>query len=331
MMKRLSMLGMLLVLVAAMAMVGCEGDTGPEGAQGPVGPTPDGGDLGCADCHNSTNIITGKMTEWDESGHGMNESYVRGTSSSCAFCHSGGGFVMATANGQNPGEVTEGDPDPTRQDCRTCHNIHTTYTGADFSLRTMDPVDLYEVPGMTYDGGMGNLCANCHQPRRLISEAVNDTISGISSHWGPHHGPQSAMLLGVAGAGVPDGVPHAHYRGVENTCVGCHMYGENHTFEPNVKACQKCHDPDQSDFDVDGVQTAVSNMVDQLGERLLAYGLINENSPDGHPTVSKAQTEQAMALWNWLYVAHEDKSMGVHNPDYAIALLSYSLSILPAP
>ncbi len=29
----------------------------------------------------------------------------------------------------------------------------------------------------------------------------------------------------------------------------------------------------------------------------------------------------ANALWNWIYVNNEDKSLGVHNPTYAKALL----------
>ena len=74
----------------------------------------------------------------------------------------------------------------------------------------------------------------------------------------------------------------------------------------------------------------IADDVEKIIAEFLAYGLINENSPDGHPTVSKAQTEQAMALWNWLYVAHEDKSNGVHNPDYAKALLEEGLARLSA-
>jgi hypothetical protein len=223
--------------------------------------------------------------------------------------------------------------------------IHETYTEADFALRTESPVALYAVSGATFDGGDGNLCVNCHQPRRVLPEAVNDTISGISSHWGPHHGPQSAMILGVAGGGVT-GTPHGHYAAVHSTCVHCHMGEENnHTFEPEVERCEGCH-PDIGDYDEDhgGVsdfdyhfrQTEIIALTDSLGAQLLALGLINENSEDGHPTVSKAQQDQAVALWNWIYVAHEDKSNGVHNYPYAKALLEEGLARLaslapPAP
>jgi len=253
---------------------------------------------------------------------------VRGSSASCAGCHSGGGFSAMVAAGLNPGTVEEGDPHPTRQDCRTCHQIHTTYTGDDFALATTDPVALYALEGATYDGGSGNLCANCHQPRRGFPEAEDGMITGITSHWGPHHGPQSGMLLGVAGAGV-EGSPSPHYRMVENTCVACHM-GANgsHTFEPDVAACQECHGEEVDSFDIEGLQTEVQAMLDELGELLVAEGVLSETGPDGHPTVEEAPENVAIALFNWIYVAHEDKSLGVHNPDYTMALLQAGLDAL---
>ncbi len=281
----------------------------------------------CAECHDPSNVITGKKTEWAESVHGTGTAYLRATNGDCAFCHSGHGFQVALAAGQNPGEVTEGDPDPTRQDCRACHKIHETYTEADFALRTTSAVALYAVAGATFNGGEGNLCVNCHQPRRDFPVAENDSISGISSHWGPHHGPQSAMMLGVAGGGVASiRSPHL---AVPNTCVTCHLgAGKDHHFEPEVATCQaKCH-PNATNLDYKGVQTEILDLAFQLGEELLNRGLISENSPDGHPTVSKAQQDEATALWNWLYVAHEDKSNGVHNPDYARALLNEGLTRL---
>ncbi|MGE5177228.1 MAG: hypothetical protein ACM3JJ_12765 [Hyphomicrobiales bacterium] len=285
--------------------------------------------LTCAQCHNQSNLITGKETEWAESVHGTGTAYLRGTSADCAGCHSGNGFALRIAEGLNPDQVTEGDPDPTRQDCRACHMIHSTYTMQDFALRTDTPVQLYAVSGSSFNGGEGNLCVNCHQPRRDAPVAVNGTITGISSHWGPHHGPQSAMLLGVAGAGVT-GPVSGHYGAVTNTCVQCHMgSGLDHHFEPSVTTCQKCH-PGATNFDIDGVQTEIAALSDSLGAELLQAGLINENSPDGHPVVTSAPELPAKALWNWLYVAHEDKSMGVHNYDYAKALLQKGLADMQA-
>ncbi|MCH8027682.1 MAG: hypothetical protein IID63_06115 [candidate division Zixibacteria bacterium] len=282
----------------------------------------------CTECHDPSNLITGKKVQWEESEHGMGTAYLRGTSRSCAGCHSGNGFAERVAAGLDPNELAAGDPDPTRQDCRACHMIHETYTLDDFALRTTSPVTFYADPGVTFNGGEGNLCVNCHQPRRVIPAPVNDTIYGISSHWGPHHGPQSSMLLGVGGAGVT-GTPHGHYGAVDNTCVDCHMGdGRNHTFEPDTDNCVSCHPDIGNNFDYRGVQTEIIALADSLGAGLLALGLINENSEDGHPIVSQAHQDEAIALWNWIYVAHEDRSNGVHNYGYAKALLEEGLTKL---
>jgi hypothetical protein len=283
------------------------------------------GDLSCTACHNASTALTGKATAWGDSRHGVNESYVRGTSASCAGCHSGGAFSEMVAAGLNPGSVEAGDPNPTRQDCRACHQVHETFTRDDWALETTDPVDLYAFEGVTFEGGMGNLCTNCHQPRRQIAEAVDGMIEVTSTHWGPHHGPQSAMLLGISGAGEVEGSPSSHYSMVEDTCVACHLgEADSHTFEPEVAACQACHSGAE-DFDIGGTQTEVQEMLDELEEALIAAGWLDE---EGHPAVTQIPEEEAAALWNWIYIAHEDKSMGVHNPAYTRALLEASLEAM---
>jgi hypothetical protein len=321
---KLSHLFFVSLLIPLLAMIGCTGDTGPAG---PEGPLPDASQLSCADCHNGTNLITGKAAQWDMSGHGVGESYERGTSASCAGCHSGNAAAIRMDAGQTPDEVTEGDPDPTRQDCRACHMIHETYTLSDFDVRGTAAVPLYAVPGATFNGGLGNLCANCHQPRRDDPVAVNGMITGISTHWGPHHGPQSAMLLGVAGAGNVADMPSPHL-GVPNTCVQCHMgSGRDHTFDANTANCQICHDGLDT-FDYHSVQTDVQALLDQLGDLLVTAQVLSENSADGHPTVTEAPENVGIALWNWLYIAHEDKSIGVHNSNYTKALLNASIALM---
>ena len=313
---------------------GPAGPAGPAGAAGPAGPAGSAaeltaGDLTCSECHNDTNVLTGKQTAWADSLHGTGEAYVRGTSASCAGCHSGGAFTEMVAAGLNPGSVEAGDPDPTRQDCRTCHQIHETYTGADWALTEVGPVDLYAFEGVTFDGGEGNLCATCHQPRRQIGEVVDGNIEITSTHWGPHHGPQSAMLLGLTGVGSDgvaiEGSPSAHATLVEDTCVSCHVgEGADHTFEADVAACQACHSGAE-DFDINGLQTDVQAMLDEVETALIAKGWLDE---EGHPAVEAIPAGEAAALWNWIYIAHEDKSLGVHNPTYTKALLQAALDTL---
>lgn len=314
--------GLVLVVLALVA-----GAVSADVANNPVhmGVAQDGG--GCADCHSEEPTITGKELAWAESVHGTGAAYIRGTNAACAGCHSGGAFSAMVAAGLRPDQVEEGDPNPTRQDCRTCHNIHVTYTADDWSLETTEPVELYAFEGVVFDGGNGNLCANCHQPRRQMV-AENGIVNVNSTHWGPHHGPQSAMLLGVGGAGEVEGSESPHVRWVEDTCVTCHLYNDNHSFEPNVAVCQDCHEGAEN-FDIEGVQTQVDELVAQLQEALVAKGMLEGSEEEGfHPVVGEYPEAEAAALWNYIFIAIEDGSHGVHNADYTIDLLEASIAAL---
>ena len=278
----------------------------------------------CTQCHNATTLITGKQAAWSTSLHGTGLVFIEdGSTTGCTGCHSGGGFSAMVAAGQNPTQVTAGDPNPTRQDCRACHQIHATYTQADWGLETTAPVALYAAPGNTFDGGQGNLCAVCHEPRTAFPAAVDGQVT-VSAHFGPHHGPESALLLGIGAADAPAGTPHFHYSTVANTCVHCHMGDTaNHTFLPDVSRCQTCH-PGATSFDIDGVQTKVQGMLADLKTALTTAGLLDAN---GNIVAGKYPEKQAAALWNYSYIK-DDKSSGVHNPPYSEAVLQASLDLM---
>ena len=278
----------------------------------------------CITCHDDTALITGKQTSLSRAVHGTGEAYVRGTSASCAGCHSGGAFSAMVAQGLGPNQVEAGDPNPTRQDCRTCHQVHTSYTESDWALETTAPVSLYAFENVTFNGGKGNLCANCHQPRRAIDAPdPNDNIAVTSTHWGPHHGPQSAMLLGIGGAGDVKGTPSFHSKMNADTCVSCHIGPDmSHTFEAVTSGCADCHG---EDFDLDAKQAEVEALVEELSELLVAKGLLDE---EGHPIVGVYPAAQASALWNYILIEIEDGSLGVHNPPYTKALLEASIAAL---
>ena len=307
---------------------GPQGPEGPAGSEGPAGPEgPAGADataeLACADCHNDTTILFQAEQQWEESMHATGDAYGRGTSASCAGCHSSEGFSAMVAAGGTPDQVEEAPLVSSKTNCRTCHEIHTTYTGEDLALVTTDAVTLY-ASGETFDGGKGNLCANCHQPRRQIEAAVDGMIEVTSTHWGPHHGPQSTMLLGLGAAGV-EGSPSAHSVMVEDTCVACHVgEAKDHSMEPSVSACVACH-AEAEDFDINGVQTEVEEMVAEVGEMLVAKGLLDE---EGHPVVGSYPEAEASALWNYIYIVFEDASSGVHNAAYTKAMLEAALEAL---
>ena len=284
-------------------------------------------DYPCTECHSDSSRLNKINTELEMSQHGSNVTFTGGDISDCAGCHSGTGFTTMIAAGQNPSQVETDEPNTTEQDCKTCHQIHTTNTVDDWALTTNEPVALFAYEDVIYDGGQGNLCANCHQPRRQIAEPDNGNIEVNSTYWGPHHGPQAAVLLGLGGAGdVAEGSSSAHYSMAENTCVNCHV-GEydDHSLWPNVTSCQNCH-ADIEDFDISGLQTEVEELIAELGEKLEADGMYNLE--DGHPIVGFYPAAKAQAMWNYILIAVEDSSRGVHNPAYTKALLDWSIEAL---
>jgi hypothetical protein len=281
-------------------------------------------DLTCTECHNDTSLITGKKAAWEESLHGAGVAFIEeGPRNTCAGCHSGAAFSTMVAAGQNFTEVESGDANPTHQDCRTCHQIHTSYTSDDWNLETTEPVTQV-VSGLTFDGGAGNLCANCHQARRYMANFVDATdptkYTSANSRFNTHLSVQGDILLGSGGFGV-EGKPGAHYSMVENTCVGCHMgEGDNHMMEPQLATCQECH-ADAESYDINGAQTAVRERLAELETALLAKGLL-ETLEDGTVSVVPGTWDEATATAIWNYeVISEDASSGAHNPTYINALL----------
>jgi len=273
--------------------------------------------------------------------HGTGQAFIRGESTACAGCHGSEGAKARINAGLLPHDPSVvGVVNVSPFNCRTCHNIHTTYTKADFSLTGGGKPTAMEMTGGTYDGGLGNLCAQCHQVRNEKPKVTDGNVVITSSRYGPHYGIPAPMLLGEGGLGV-SGTPSAHYLAVENTCVNCHMGEEsNHTYAPTVPRCQTCHG-DVTDFDVNGVQAEITAMVEELHTIFVDEKLLNPDtdlwgiydaatakwsnpSADVPLTVTEAV---ANAMWNYKFVVY-DKSMGVHNSDYTRALLQQALDAM---
>jgi hypothetical protein len=233
------------------------------------------------------------------------------------------------AAGMNPDEVEEAPFNPTPQNCRTCHQIHTTFTEADFALTTTDPVTLV-ASGETFDRGGGNLCATCHQPRRPVDGYIGvaadlpaDQGKITSTHWGPHHGPQSTVLLGIGAYGVPDS-KSVHYTLVEDGCPVCHLANDDHTLAASTAGCEgsMCHDGLET-LDRNGVQTEIKALFEELKELLEAAGPIH----DGHPNPGTYTAGQVGAAWNYMIV-YEDNSLGIHNPSWTKAILEKGIELM---
>jgi hypothetical protein len=244
--------------------------------------------------------------------------------------------------GDPPPEIIAEDIDnPTPQNCRTCHQIHTNYDNTDFALTTEAPVRI-RLSGEVVDFGKGNLCAMCHQPR--IMEPM-PTVGGgdveiTSSHWGPHHGTQAAILGGTGGYEVTGSVPYikqfVHKTLIDDGCVTCHMataFGDKaggHTMKmtydsdtPNTAGCVFCH-ADIETFDLNGVQTEIASLLDELKTLLIANNVIDDSD---HAVPGTVPSDEAGSLMNYLLIL-EDGSLGVHNTRYSRTLLQNSIEAL---
>lgn len=330
---------------------------GPQGPAGPAGPAGDTGVQGtvqtCTDCHVDDTRIKSRQIEWANSGHAVNGNYRRGSSASCAGCHSHEGFIDRMTSGEEFSST--GFDNPTPQNCRTCHKIHETYTDDDWDRRGSASHDLW-LTGTTVDfGENGNLCSRCHQPRTSYPIPVvgGGDVTFTSTRFGPHYGAQSSILAGDAGYEVAgsksyptSAFPHADKNVNTRGCATCHMaatyadqYG-GHTLRmhresngvdvPNTDGCEECHSTagDWDDFDYGGVQTTVEGLLAQLETKLIAAGITTAASPTR--SVAGTYSEAvAGAWWNYITVLTGDQSLGVHNPRYVIALLTNALEALP--
>ncbi len=348
--KMLVLVGVLVIAAVVLTACSTPGPEGPAGPAGPAGPQGDPGavmtaaDLTCTECHNDTAIITSKKASWQESLHGQGVAFIEeGGNQSCAFCHSGSAFSQAVAEGKNFSQVESGDANPTHQDCRTCHQIHVTYTGEDWALETEAPVTTV-TSGATFDGGAGNLCANCHQARRYMANFAAKDAAGVvipdkftpTSRFNTHYSVQVDTLLGTVDVNEALGVEgkeSTHYSKVEDTCVGCHMGGgetANHRFLPQVATCVECH-ADAESFDIDGSVTAFEAKVEELKAALVAKGLMNDDGTNvlkdaaGNPV--QLDPPQAAALFVY-HLIEEDGSESIHNPTYFNDLVDASLEAL---
>ena len=269
----------------------------------------------------------------------------------CVGCHTSNGFV-GRMNGATTLDTTYG-----AIDCKTCHEPHgaTTPTNAAHLIRNDAPITLKDGT-LVADAGEGALCMNCHQSRQNAKTYAASTAG--SAHFGPHEGPQTDMLEGVNGFEYGQKIPtSAHQFVVANTCVTCHMQATattdaaflqagGHTFKPSftpagsttpvdlVGACQTCHGPDVTSFNfalfdydgdgtIDGVQTEVQHLLDQLSTLLPPLG-----QPKTALNIDATWTQpQLEAAYNWLFVTN-DGSKGIHNTAYTVGLLKASIAHL---
>ena len=170
-----------------------------EGPQGPPGADGENGVATCGQCHDLSTDLYAKIIQYQNSTHLNGGNYERSTAS-CAGCHTHEGFLDRMDAGVFNASMDVNDPTP--PNCRTCHDIHVTYTDADYAISYADAATLWIDDTYSTDFGAGNICGNCHQARLLSptpDPTTGDSVTITSSRWGYHHGPQYNMLVGQGG------------------------------------------------------------------------------------------------------------------------------------
>jgi len=332
--------GFAILVAGALIMSSCEGPAGPAGADGADGQDGVAGTNGtdgtngvdgnavCMECHN-VGVKTAIYDQWKETSHGIG-NYVgyAGGRSGCAKCHSHEGFTETQWTGEDT--TAANIPLPQEIRCKTCHGFHMSL---DFENEPNSAIAAMADVALMAEGGEvtvgfankeSNLCMNCHQSRRNPSDdADGDAPVNVSStHYGAHHGPQANLLNGYGGYEYRQDMSTKGTHATGADCVSCHMvegdgtYG-GHTWTPGEASCSSCHANGVPDSDVEAKLAT-------LHEALVAAEMLDA---EGGILTGYRSADSVGALWNYLLV-EEDRSMGVHNPAYADALLDASIDAL---
>ena len=309
----------------------------------------------CATCHQGTHHPF--FDEWVTSPHGNDGFFLR--EGFCGGCHEGVAAALRLSGDVSQfygGGSIAGRPDTSaapvqRVVCVTCHDPHNAENPG--QLRTVADVPLVTANGRSpviTIGGSGKLCMHCHHARRAGEFQIDEGYG----HFGPHANPQADMMAGETGyeAVALPGETWADpsHLNVQNSCKTCHLnmieFGggpggaaaKGHTFLPTVEACVNCHgaitaftdisalDDFDGDGSVEGLQLEVAGLLHKLEtaivDSMLARGVDTTNFDFEHLVgdSSISTFKERQAGWNYFFV-EEDKSHGVHNPDYAIQLL----------
>jgi len=311
----------------------------------PTGGVAEGGRSNCQPCHTGKGFLyfldhnkdtTGIAAQW-------NTATDAGTQISCQVCHD-------PHNADNPAQVRtaslRGDslrngyilPAGLRTNVGLlCVNCHAARYDVRFRVQQNNPPyfgftsrygphenpqgDMFfgtsgyqfgdqSITGLTTHTGLEGMCATCHMQGRM------NRLDG-SANTLPNH--SFSMSDTTFGTGV--------YKPTQ-ACVGCH--GEIEDFN-DIRAF---YDYDRNGM-IEGVQTEIDGLLNQLFVILpkdTVNGVINVI---GSGTVRRADSlkiqgrlDYVAGIWNYRMVSN-DKSRGVHNAKYAVALLYKSLGWTP--
>jgi hypothetical protein len=314
----------------------------------------------CGACHGAETKypVAGAQLSFEESGHALgygkhaqNSWYANG--SGCQICHTSEGFVDFV----NTGEVGDDVAYPSQPGCFTCHDPHNT---GDFSLRTTKPVALAAgVTFDAGDGNLCANCHQ-GRSAVADSVAAGVLSVRLGPHHGPEAdlflGVNGFEIPGKSYGSsahtyvIQDSCVDCHLALPEGRYsaspeVGGHSFyakGEVHgATKINAAACSSCHaDVGQdgeffnimakADYDDDGKVENAQAEVEGLLHRIVnpeGTGVLQKIRPAAFNAAgewvggrNEFPIEVAAAVWNYRFI-EEDRSLGIHNPKYAVQLL----------
>ncbi|MGE5402901.1 MAG: T9SS type A sorting domain-containing protein [Ignavibacteriales bacterium] len=316
----------------------------------------------CNQCHDTPpRYQVGRL--WALSNHAtLPLSNIASPRKECYPCHSGAAFVKFAKNKANPGYDPATDTFPSIS-CATCHDPHIS---ANTSIRvlTLDSLANGYVPASNpnFVGGKGLLCMNCHRGRENSLKRVTAQQTKFADRFYPHYNPAADMFLGanayeynlkVTGQGTHQSLP--------NACVTCHMAAiPDTTANPGRESwhlmamtddkgndrtyvCKPCHPTvttsfedvkASSDYDgdgkIEGTQAEIQGLLDKLKTILPkdSTGEVVTMAADSQKVKSDPKYPKNLGpIWDYYFVKN-DRSLGVHNAKYAVAILQASLGVL---
>lgn len=307
----------------------------------------------CLRCHSDDdNAIKQPKGQWATSQHASPElieavvqlnTKERKTNVCGPQCHTSEGFIAFVDNGS-----TSTQQAPSTIDCFTCHMPHT----GDYGSWQIDTLRGFEKPvilngDFDYDMGKSNMCVVCHQAATVPTIPANalevdlDTL-GLDA---AHYSSQAHMLIGKGGFRFgTTAFTNTHATvAAQDGCLSCHFgtgkgyqFGE-HTFrleddlngEQYFDNCNKsgCHlSAPLTDFDTKPIQDSIRALSSTLAGYLISAHILTGTDDDStsYNIDSTVAADEARILYNYLFVK-KDGSRGIHNPDYAVTLLTESV------
>jgi len=300
----------------------------------------------CGSCHGEQEFHW-KSLQWNNSLHAHSteegEQVVYMNSKNCSRCHTAQGYLHETVDG-NTSAAPYADVQPVA--CATCHDPHDASN-----------------PAQLRSSSIATACDGCHITRLSSYSGLHNSPQSpmLNGSKGTPYSGQPGSVGNWGGwqfAGYK--YPNSSHSQITDRCAQCHMadvteatladtafvsvpYSEwkgklgGHTLKVvwkrdtteandvlNPLGCKECHGTVSLDF-VRLTQAKTKTLLAQL------YALLPKSASDStvpkFPSDASLNPIQKAASYNWYFVTN-DGSFGVHNYEYAAALVNSSIEML---